>query len=192
MSLVPQRYLHKFRRGQSGVAAIEFVLVFPILVLLLVYTVNFTQYISQWRRLGITAHLIQDIVSRHDTTTPITTAQIFDAYQAGLLSVKPRDGGTMGVDIYTYSPNDETNPRWRRSFTNGAVTPSGIQCTAPDRTAIDAVLGTTDMIVAVVCMPFTPIVNAYGVNQLIGFLPKPRQQFSGRARGNTALDCDGC
>ena len=60
----------------AGVAAIEFVIVLPVLLLLFFGMINLTSYLSTLRKVNSAAELVTDLVSRHDKT--ITSSDIED------------------------------------------------------------------------------------------------------------------
>lgn len=180
------------RTQQNGVAAIEFVVIFPILFLLLIYTVNAVQYVSQLRRLELTAYLVADVVSRRDS--PTTAVQVDDAFEAAKKQILPRSSTDLKIDVYNYykptAPGQPITLRWKRSFPQSAIT----GCTpAPDVAAngrYDGMIGTGDLLIVIACLPFVPVLSAYGTDWMVTMLPSPRQELSARPRRTTILDCD--
>ena len=57
--------------GNSGVAAIEFAIVFPILLMLLFGIINVVQDLAMSRRITAAAELVADLVTRRDTTIQV-------------------------------------------------------------------------------------------------------------------------
>lgn len=159
------RFAHGGRQGNRGVAAIEFSIFLPFLLLLFFGMINITQYIAMNRRVATSAELIVDLVTRHADTIPSTT--IDDYFTAVNLSMRPVASADVRIDLYDYyrpvvnagPPTVYGDPalRWRKSSTGGTA------CTAPvigqattDGTIASLTASGFDAVVGVVCVNFTP------------------------------------
>lgn len=175
----------------SGVAAIEFALVFPMLMLLFFGMVNLTHYIVEIRKISLGAKLMTDLVTR--STDTITASTIDDYFKAVKLSFWPMPTATadasIGIDVYGYrwtAPTATIN--WKR------FSKSTASCTPPvigAGSSIETALSESDIVISVVCADYTaPAANYPG----FGFLKdiKIERMFLQRPRETTSLNCTGC
>lgn len=150
-------------RSRSGVAAIEFVIIFPVLMLLFFGMVNVANYISAARKITQAASLVSDLVARSEDV--IRNADFTDNFIAVQMAVTPLAMSNIRIDIYDYYVGS-TGPalRWRKS------SPGGRDCSTPDpkKAPVNTLLTSrNDVIVAVVCMPYEPPVAEFpGLSQL--------------------------
>jgi Flp pilus assembly protein TadG len=86
--------------GSAGVAAIEFLFVLPVLLLLFLGMVNLTDYISMHRRVNAAAGLMTDLVTRHEKT--IDKAAMTDYATAVKLAMRPFDQSIPHIDVYAF------------------------------------------------------------------------------------------
>ena len=177
--------------AQSGVAAIEFALVFPMLMLLFFGMVNLTHYIAEIRKISLGAKLMTDLVTR--STDTISASTIDDYFRAVKLSFWPMPTATadssIGIDVYGYRWTDPTvTTNWKR-FSKATAS-----CTPPviaTGSSIETALKEADIVISVVCASYTaPAANYPG----LGFLKniKIERTFLQRPRESTKLDCSGC
>lgn len=145
------------RRSDSGVAAVEFAIVLPVLLLLFFGMINITHYLSAVRRTNVAADLVADLVTRHAET--ITSSAVDDYFLAAELSFRPGVPADLQIDVYSFFlSNGHATQRWSRS--RRQATP----CPPPEVTdpAFVALLAQSDMIVAVACLPgYTPPILDY-------------------------------
>jgi Flp pilus assembly protein TadG len=173
---------------QSGVAAIDFALVLPVLLLLFFGMISITQYISMKRKVQSAAELVADLVTRQQTT--IASTLIDDYFKAVELSFRPMNQtlvqNTVGIDLYGYrSVNGAASVQWSK-FYRGAkqCTPPTVKLTDP----IGVLLADTDVVVAVVCVNFKmPVAKYTGIKFLA--TEKIEKQFALRPRQSTTLTC---
>lgn len=182
----PRRRLHR----DAGVAAIEFVIVMPVLLLLLFGMINLTGYISVLRKAHFAAELVADQVSRHNGSTPgtILSTDFTDYFNAAALLFLPSSASGVQVQVYNYRLVGGTPAlRWQRSRLPGA---SGT-CTAPNPADPDiaALMTSGDALVAVVCIPgYTALAKFPGMPTLT----IPRKQYALKPRQTQTLLCTGC
>lgn len=166
------------RDGETGVAAIEFAIVLPVLLLLFFGMINLTSYVSVLRKASSAAELVADLVTRHDAT--ITRADLADYVTGAKLSFRPREAAGVNVEVYNYFLNGGMAAiRWQHPQT-------GTVCTAPDATSKDIadLLSSGDVVIAVVCTPgFTAPVNFPGTPTLGAI----RKTFALRPRHSQTL-----
>lgn len=177
--------------GQSGAAAIEFAIVFPVLLLLFFGMINLTHFIAAKRTVQSASELIADLVTRQQTTIPSTL--IDDDFKAVELTFRPMDSDKIqdevGIDLYGYRLVDgEAQVIWSKFYRGHP------RCTAPNvdmanpGDPIGSLLTGSDVVVAIVCLTYAaPVPNYPGLR----FLANRRieKQFIMRPRQTTTLDC---
>ncbi|MFH6782083.1 MULTISPECIES: TadE/TadG family type IV pilus assembly protein [Methylobacterium] len=87
--------LVRFRRGQDGIAAVEFAMVLPLLLLLYLGTTDLAGYISNFRKVTLAARTVADLVAREGGTIP--TGQFATIVKAGRAVLAPYDGATARI-----------------------------------------------------------------------------------------------
>ena len=189
----------KCRHGETGVAAIEFALVFPVLLLMFFGTINIAQYAVELRRIGASSNLVGDLVARSQST--ISRATVDDYFTAVELMFRPNDQTwvqtNIGIDVYVYARTAAPPPgtpgpppaapvKWSKFYQNTQ------RCTPPDANMastnpIGALLPDSDVVVAVVCTTFTaPAANYPGFEYLVNRTIE-KQQVS-RPRQSLTID----
>jgi Flp pilus assembly protein TadG len=183
----PGKPLH-FMRDQSGVAAIEMALIFPVLLILFVGLIDLTTLLSDNRRVSYSANVVADVVTR--LQTPTTPQEVGDSFEAAELVMRAARAGPARVEIYNYLRENDgsTSLRWKRD--NGV----GTACGAPDTGNLaDLMDRGNDVVVAVVCVTHAPIVTT-----ILGWTPMGaasfslRQQIAMRPRNTLDLLCPLC
>lgn len=184
------------RGRQSGVASIEFVLVFPVLLLLFFGLVNFAHYINASLKIAQAAVLATDVVTR-TVGSKVQAADFTDAFTAVELAMTPLPATNIRIDFYDYYiPTGSSVPtlRWRKS------SPNGQDCTPPNPSVSpiiqiltpSAPTPATDVIVAVVCMPYAaPVPNFPGLTEIFANIVI-RRSMALRPRNSTTLTCTAC
>ena len=172
-------------RKDAGVAAIEFVIVLPVLLLLFFGMINLTSYISTLRKTNATAELVTDLVSRHDGT--ITSSAIDDYFNAAALLFLPASADGLQVQLYSYHDDDGNGVadlRWGKFRTAGT-------CTAPSTSDPEIVemLAVSDVLIAVACIPgYTAPARFPGLPTLA----VPQKSVALRPRQSDELSCTDC
>ncbi len=114
--------LHNFRRlrlAQSGVAAVEFALVVPILLLIYVGTIEASALISVDRKVQSVSGALGDLVSRTENTLPASDLRDYFRAASGIMSPYPASGVYQVVTVISVSESGTTSVAWSREFTNG-------------------------------------------------------------------------
>lgn len=184
-------HLDPRRRHQAGVAAIEFVFVFPVLLLLFFGLVNFAHYISTSQKIAQAAVVAADVVSRANKA--VKEADFTDAFTAAELAITPLAIGNVRVDVYDYYGSPGTL-RWKKS------SPNGPNCAPPDpsadtlRTLLipSGATPSSDVVVSVVCMAYAaPVPRFPGLTQFFSNIVIQRSMYL-RPRLSSTLTCDAC
>jgi len=109
--------MRRLRRAESGVAAVEFALVLPIMLLLYIGFVEVSGVISVDRKLQSASGALGDLVARSDTT--ITAATLTDYFLAagGIMTPHDTDGLRQIVTLVQVSQDGTTAcVQWSRQY----------------------------------------------------------------------------
>ncbi|HVO01537.1 MAG TPA: TadE/TadG family type IV pilus assembly protein [Candidatus Cybelea sp.] len=94
--LRPERS-RRFGSDGRGVAAVEFALILPILVLLLIGCFEVPRFVTIYQRIARTSAGVADLVAQADE--PMTKDNMTDIFSAGLIMMQPYDAKKDGVII---------------------------------------------------------------------------------------------
>jgi Flp pilus assembly protein TadG len=151
----------RFLRDGRGVAAVEFALIAPILVVLALGCFEVPRYVMVIQRLSRTSAGVSDLVAQADE--PITTNQMNDVFTAGKLMMQPYDVVTNGVIIVSSinNPNGAgVKITWQmRKGSVGTASKIGVQGATPGAGLPAAILPASneEVIAAEVYFTYTPI-----------------------------------
>ena len=98
--------LARFGRDQRGLAAIEFAMIFPIMVLLFLGSVEFSQGLTVDRRVTQVASSTADLVAQFEELTP---EQVDDIIDIGTLLLGGFDPVPLRVTIVSVSTDADGN-----------------------------------------------------------------------------------
>jgi Flp pilus assembly protein TadG len=118
--LDPRRLVKRFRRHERGVAAIEFALIIPILVLLLLGCFEVPRYVLVWQRMARTSSGVADLLAQADE--PMTGNQMDDIVQAAKVMMQPYDiiaNGNIVVDSVNNPSGGGAKVTWRKIYGSG-------------------------------------------------------------------------
>lgn len=169
--------LANFRKRTEGVAAVEFALIAPIMVVLLMGSIEISQAVTVDRRVTQVSTTTGDLVARADKD--ISASEITDIMKVGSWLMKPYNETSLKVtiSIVTSSITDASDrkTKWKCEF-DGA-NPNTVDCTCPNVAATipDGLVGKGDSVVMAE-------VN-YGYAPFLGFkqfLSKTKTETSGK------------
>jgi Flp pilus assembly protein TadG len=108
-------------RDQRGVAAVEFALILPVLILLYFGTIETASLFTADRRVANVAGTMGDLVSRAKQT--ITEDQITDYFQAASAIMQPLPTGPLRqtVSLLSVEADGDVTVVWSRPFNGGVV-----------------------------------------------------------------------
>lgn len=92
--------LRRLRHDQSGIAAIEMALIFPVMLVLYFGLVDATDVLSAKRRVTLAASNIGDLVTQAPGN--ISTADLNGFYQAVQPIMDPFPAADVGVEVFTF------------------------------------------------------------------------------------------
>ena len=104
----------RWRTDEDGLALMEFVLIFPLMITILfgVYDLGNGFLVNQ--KTIASSQIISDLITRN---VSITEDELDDIIMAGQLALAPYDTANMGYDIVSVSFDSDDNPveEWRRT-----------------------------------------------------------------------------
>jgi Flp pilus assembly protein TadG len=152
--------------AERGAALIEFTLVFPILIALLLGVVEFSQAFAVSRKLSYAAATVSDLVAQMPR---VTDADLADIANVADTLLAPYSAAQLGLVITSVQADNDNNTTVGWSWSHG----SGASAHA-DNTAFTLPAGLTDpntsVIAAETTYQFTPTIGLYltGVITLTG------------------------
>lgn len=122
--------VRKFAKDRRGVAAIEFVLIAPVLVLLYCGIAELGQAFLADSRTGHVASAVGDLVAQTDTLTSTNVDDIF-AIGATIMAPFPTSTLQMRVTSVTADPTGKPLVDWSRGYGGYTVLPAGSAVAVP-------------------------------------------------------------
>jgi hypothetical protein len=104
-------------RDRSGLAFLEFALVLPILLLLLLGGIEVSRYIQVSQKADKLAHTIVDLVAQSPTISTQDLQQIMAAARHVMEPYNFTDDGTIIISCVGYNSNNELRVKWQ--YTGG-------------------------------------------------------------------------
>ncbi len=169
--------LADFRRDHSGIAATEFAVIVPLMLVLFFGVVEFSTGVAVDRKVTLVARTLSDLVSQN---TSVTDAQFTNFFNAGTavmsqFAVAPYSASTLHATISELyvDPNTHTaKVQWSKGY---AVRSTGSVVTIPTALAVDG----TYLIFSEVSYLYTPtvgyVMSHSGVNLSDVSYTRPRQ-----------------
>ncbi len=195
-----KRFLKAVRtcgKDEDGVAAVEFALIFPVMLLLLLGAMELSERLYQSSRTVQAASLMGDLVTQASTGT-ITSSEIEDFYKAMKYALDPFDDNRVKIYIAAFR-EDTSNPgevriAWRKqlgSF-NNAECKDFVKSDLPsDLKGI--VTSGTDIVATRVCWEYnTPLKNLKLLKFINGLRFLKREVFLRPRAGNQLTCSSGC
>lgn len=114
-----------FARAREGVAAVEFALILPVMLMVYLGTMEASALISMDRRVQTVAGTVGDLVARVDGK--ITTAEINNYFNAatGIMQPYPSTDLRQVVTSVYVKPNGTTQVMWSKPYNGGTAHATG-------------------------------------------------------------------
>lgn len=176
-----------WRRSERGASAIEFALIFPLIVMIYVGMIDLHLYVSTNRKIANAADTVGDLVTQSVST--ISAATIDDMFKAARLALKPMAEDAVGIDVLDYRIVDGAlKQQWRRKSSSGPA------CTAPDTSGLTALMtADNDIVIAVVCTQHEPAMGKALNKYVLGSVKfSIRHEVQLRPRESNTLTCLDC
>lgn len=184
--------LSRRSKSQAGAVAIEFALIFPVLLFIYFGLIGITQYSFATRRVHAAANMMAETVA---LPTVLKSADL-DDYAVGVeLMFKPKENTwvkqNLRIDVYNFKKGGGGITRWTWSYGESE------RCTPPDpnSTSIATSLGSSDVLVVVTCMTYASPVGSFQFDRLnLGYLKSNRieKSWQSRPRMVEELNCTDC
>gem|GEM_PF-301290 len=109
-----RRALTRYRRDDEGLAALEAVMLFPIMVSMVFGLYDLGHAIILNQKVVSACHIAADLLARKPA---VSDADIQDAIEAAKLAVDPYDRAEFGIDIASILFNEDDDPTvlWRET-----------------------------------------------------------------------------
>ena len=180
-------FWQRLRQAQSGVAAIEFALMLPLLLTLSLGMLDFSSAFSTQRKLNYAATVMAQLVTQR--SPQVTAAEVDDFFKAAQIAMRSgANTNDVRVEVYAFRLNEGTvEQRWTRSNSVEGG------CTPPETIGLpDLMNGPNDVVVAVVCTTYT-VQSAWVVERIIDTPTINLQaQMVFRPRAANTIDCPTC
>jgi len=119
-----------FKRDERGMTAIEFALVFPIMLVLYMGAVDISQVLTADRKVTSVASTTADLVAQAET---LDAAGLTDIYEAARAILSPMSTADLSIVVTSITIDDDGDPEvdWSNAF-NGTVrsSPGGLDIPA--------------------------------------------------------------
>ncbi len=148
----PSRRVH---RSESGVVSIEFALVLPILIVLFIGLVEFTEAFTINRKLSNVASTVSDLVSQE---AAVTSASLNDVTQLANEIIKPYSAAPMSLVIVNVEANNDGDTTVAWSHPPGSYADGETYGGLPESELVDP---NTSLIVVEAVYSFTPTVSRF-------------------------------
>jgi len=152
--------LARFVRAERGVAAIEFALILPFMLVVYIGSMEASTLISMDRKVQSVAGTIGDLVARADKN--LTNTQIQDYFRAasGIMTPYAPDPVLQVVTAVNVDGNGRATVAWSRQYQNGiysAITPHAANNPYPLPAEMIAISKGRTVIVGEATYAFTPL-----------------------------------
>lgn len=175
-----------YLNAKSGVAAIEFAFILPVMLLLYFGLMDLTSLVVNNRKVTTVASAVADLTAQ--SRTSVLKSQVDDYMKVANLILNPMPESGVTVAVYGYRPNGGAATKiWQTS--NG----SGPGCDGePDSSGFSSLMTAgNDLVVAQACMTFEPyIANFLGKSILGNTSFDVGQAVVVRPRSTLTLKCE--
>ena len=169
----------RIAHDRRGVAAVEFAMIVPVMFLLFVGSIEFSQALTVDRRVTQSASASADLIARAPATG-LTTAEVDGQMRIVEQLMEPYDLSKLTVRIYSVKAqlvNGATTYKvdWSRDNRGGTPLPRGSAYTA---IPLNLIAGGESVIIAEAVYNYTPLIFKYFITQAFEmqekFYLKPR------------------
>ncbi len=175
--------LASFGRKKDGVVSIEAALLFPMMILLLLGTIDVTHAISLKRKVAVAASAVVDLTTQESTN--VTPGELDEFSSAADAIMRPFAASDIKVDLVAFR-RDGSNVTQEWSHSRGGC--GGAPPSMSGQTLDKLTQEDNDIIVARVCLNFQPLVGyiaGSGTWQV-------EESVAQRPRNGLTLNCDNC
>jgi Flp pilus assembly protein TadG len=144
-----------FARARSGIAAVEFALIAPVLLLLYLGGYELTQALSTYRKLTDTTTELASIVSQYAV---ISSSEVTSVFTASSQIMYPHSAASLTIVLSEVSTDANSNPTvtWSQAYNGGAALTAGSAVAMPANLA----MANTSYILVQTTYLYTPTIGA--------------------------------
>lgn len=175
--------LVSFGRKKDGVVSIEAALLFPMMIILLLGTIDVTHAISLKRKVAVAASAVVDLTTQESAN--VTAGELDQFIQAADAIMKPFAAADINVDLVNFrrDGNDVTE-EWSHSRGGCGDTAGSLSADTLAKLSEEE----NDVVIARVCLSFQPLVG-----YIVGSGSwEVEESVAQRPRNGLTLDCSNC
>lgn len=113
--------MRRFARGRDGVAALEFALIVPLLLMLYFVTMEVAQAIEANKKVGRVGSMVGDLVTQQQA---MSKAELEGIMRIGEAMLQPYNRSQPNIEVTAIEVTDESTPKvqvvWSRRLVNGS------------------------------------------------------------------------
>jgi len=110
----------RLRRAEKGVAAVEFALIMPVMLLIYLGTLEASTLITMDRKVQSVAGAVGDLVARTDQSISASTLQDYFRAASGIMTPFSSNEVLQVVTAVTVAADGTTSVAWTRQYLNGS------------------------------------------------------------------------
>ncbi|MEW9807279.1 TadE/TadG family type IV pilus assembly protein [Mesorhizobium marinum] len=114
-------HARRLRRDRRGVAALEFALIVPLLLMLYFVTMEVAQAIEANKKVGRVGSMVADLVTQQQT---MSKTELEGIMRIGEATLQPYNRSAPNIEITAIEVTDEATPKiqvvWSRKLVNGS------------------------------------------------------------------------
>ncbi len=111
--------IKRLRQAQGGVAAVEFALIVPLLLLIYVGTIEASSLITMDRKVQAISGALGDLVARTEDRLPTSDLRDYFRAASGIMTPYAVSEVRQTVTVVSISPTGSTSVEWSREFFGG-------------------------------------------------------------------------
>lgn len=123
--------LRRWARDRRGVAALEFALIVPLLLMLYFVTMEVAQAIEVNKKVGRVGSMVADLVTQQQE---MSKSELESIMRIGEATLQPYNRSRANIDIVAIEVTDEATPKvqvvWARKLVDGAFSAGSAKGTA--------------------------------------------------------------
>jgi Flp pilus assembly protein TadG len=129
---------HRLVRDRSGIAAVEFAMILPVMLVLLFGTVEFSSGVEVDRKVNLIAHTLSDLTSQ-SPTTGISNTELGFFFSAGTSILQPYSSTPLNQvisELYVDPNTGKAYVQWSQGFQGGVGRAMGSVVSIPPTLAV--------------------------------------------------------
>jgi len=164
-------------RDNNALAAVEFAMILPIMLVLFLGTEEFSSGVEVDRKVNLAAHTLSDLTSQ-SPTTGVSDAELGFFFSAGASILLPYSSAPLNEvisELYVDASSGKAYVQWSKAFQGGLELAQGSQVTIPPTLAVKG----TYLIFSQVSYLYKPtigyVMSSAGITLSASAYTRPRQ-----------------